>query len=74
MICGKFVLMEVTTYGNNNPPKLVFYAMHNGELSDDNVFAKGTPEGKLEIVVSNNPALEQLKKGCGYILTLTKIG
>lgn len=73
---AKFLCNSVTDYGNNWTQatlQAVYSATKTGQtIKEDNEFAAATPNGKLEMTITNPAAIGFLKPGKKYYLDFTE--
>lgn len=75
MVRGKFSLREIVQYAYGGESReLVFRAMYDPDLPEDQKYAKATPTGEIKIMVDNPAALAQFELGKSYYVDFTPAG
>jgi hypothetical protein len=66
MVC-KFVCSNI------EDNKVTFETMYDSNLPEDERFCNATPWGKLETIIDNPKALEQVEIGEAYYINISKV-
>lgn len=72
---AKFYVEQVTRHGNatggGSPGGTVVLKAVNGTEADNATWSKYTPSGRLEMFITNPPALDQFEPGTAFYLEFT---
>lgn len=73
MIRAKFVVnsIERSRYANNDTINMI--AVYDESTAENRRFAKATPSGKLEIIISTPEALSEFELGREFYLDFTPV-
>lgn len=63
MVRAKFVVTQVTFFETPNYASIELSPRYSKSIPEDQRFAEATPNGKLQLSVSNPKVIEELKPG-----------
>lgn len=72
MVRGKFKLQQIRQHAwSGDGRTLVFNAVYDPDLPEDQKYAQATPTGDIEMHVDNPAALQQFELGKAYYVDFT---
>jgi hypothetical protein len=74
IIRAKLTVTAVTEYNNNNGGKTVkLTCVYDPSIPEDRRFSQATPNGSMELHITNPAALEQFKTGKTFYVDFTEV-